>query len=340
MKLTGPAAARFLARPEPDRAGVLLHGTDAMRVALKRQDLIAAMIGPEGEAEMRLFRITGNELRKDPAALQDAVKAQGFFPGPRVAFVEDATDTLVPLVQAALADWRKGDAALVVTAGQLAARSALRKLFEDHATATAIGIYDDPPSRDEIEATLAKAGLHAIDRDAMADLVALAQVLDPGDFRQTVEKISLYKHGDSTSLSSADVFACAPSTIEAEVDDLLHIVAEGRTGALGPMLQRISGQGTAPVTLAIAALRHFRTLYAAKADPGGPAAGLARMRPPVFGPRRDRILRQAQAWSAPRLEEALRLLVETDLSLRSSSRAPALAVIERALIRLTLMSRA
>jgi DNA polymerase-3 subunit delta len=339
MKLSGPAAARFLARPDPGRAGVLLHGADAMRVALKRQDLIAAVIGPDGEAEMRLFRITGNELRKDPAALQDAVKAQGFFPGPRVAFVEEATDTLAPLVQAALADWQKGDAMLVVTAGQLAARSALRKLFEDHAIAAAIGIYDDPPSREEIEAALTKAGLRAVDRDAMADLAALAQALDPGEFRQTVEKIALYKHGDSTSLSTADVIACTPATIEAEVDDLLHIVAEGRTAELGPMLQRIAGQSTAPVTLAIAALRHFRTLYAAKADPGGPAAGLARMRPPVFGPRRDRILKQAQTWSAPKLEEALRLLVETDLSLRSSSRAPALAVIERALIRLAMMHR-
>jgi DNA polymerase-3 subunit delta len=40
-----------------------------------------------------------------------------------------------------------------------------------------------------------------------------------------------------------------------------------------------------------------------------------------------------------RLEQALALLVETDLSLRSTSKAPAMAVMERALIRLAMMRR-
>jgi len=338
VKLTGTAAVRYFARPDPARAGLLIFGADAMRVALRRQEVIAALVGPEGEAEMRLARIPAGELRRDPAALLDAVKAQGFFPGPRVAFLEDAGDGLAPAVQAAMADWRPGDAAIVVTAGNLTARSALRRIFEDHANAYAIGIYDDPPGREEIEQTLRRSGLGEIDREAMTDLLALARDLDPGDFRQTVEKIALYKYGDAAPLTSADVAACAPATIEADVDDLLAIVAESRTDELGPMMRRLEGQGVTPVTLCIATLRHFRALHAASADPGGPAAGLARMRPPVFGPRRDRMLRQAQAWGMERLEQALSTIVETDLRLRSTSRAPAMAVMERALIRLAMMN--
>lgn len=339
MKLSGAAAARYFARPEPDRAGLLIFGADAMRVALRRQEVIAALIGPEGEAEMRLTRIPASELRKDAALLSDAVRAQGFFPGPRVAFVEDATDTLAPTVAAALGEWREGDAKIVVTAGALAAKSALRKAFEDHANAYSIGIYDDPPSREEIEATLAKAGLTEIGREAMTDLMALARDLDPGDFRQTVEKIALYKYGDAAPLSSADVAACAPATIEAEVDDILHLVAEQRASDVGAMLRRLEGQGVNPVALCIGAMRHFRALHAAASDPGGAAAGIARMRPPIFGPRRDRMQKQAQGWGVPRLEQAIALLVETDLTLRSSSRAPAMAVMERALIRLAMAAR-
>lgn len=339
MKLTGVAATRYFTRPEPGRTGLLIFGADAMRVALRRQEVIAALIGPDGEAEMRLTRIPAADLRKDGAALLDAVKAVGFFPGPRVAFVEDATDTLAPTIKAALADWRDGDAQIIVTAGSLTAKSALRKLFEDHKNAYGIGIYDDPPSREEIEETLRKAGLARIGPEAMTDLLALAKDLDPGDFRQTVEKIALYKYGDAEPLTPADVAACAPATVEAEVDDVLHIVAEGRTAELGPMMRRLEGQGVNPVTLAISALRHFRALHAAAADPGGPGAGMARMRPPIFGPRRDRMQRQAQAWGMFRLEDAIRALIETDLTLRSSSRAPAMAVMERALIRLAMMAR-
>lgn len=339
MKLTGVAATRYFARPELDRTGLLIFGADAMRVALRRQEVIAALIGPEGEAEMRLTRIQAAELRKDKALLQDAVKAQGFFPGARVAFVEDATDTLAPVVAAALADWKEGDAQIVVTAGSLTAKSALRKTFEGHSNAYAAGIYDDPPSREEIEATLAKAGLTQISPEAMTDLLALARALDPGDFRQTVEKIALYKHGDTTALEPNEVELCAPSTIEAELDDILNLVAEQRADQIGTMLQRLAGQGMNPVTLCIGAMRHFKTLHAAASDPGGAASGIARVRPPVFGPRRDRMARQAQNWGTHRLEQALAVLVETDLTLRSSSRAPTMAVMERALIRLAMSGR-
>ena len=334
MKLAGVQASRYFAKPDPKRLGLLIYGADAMRVALRRQEVIAALIGPEGEAEMRLTRIPAAEMRKDGAALLDAMKAVGFFPGPRVVFLEDATDSLAPAVAAAVKDWRAGDAQIVVTAGSLAAKSALRKVFEPHPEAYAIGIYDDPPSREEIEEILSRAGLRQIAPEAMTDLLALARALDPGDFRQTVEKIALYKFGDATPLSSAEVALSAPSTVEAEVDEVLTIVAEGRLGELGPMMRRLEGQGVLPVTLAIMALRHFRTLHMAAADPGGPGAGLQKMRPPVFGPRRDALQRQAQAWGMFKLEEALRALIEADLTLRSASKAPQMAVIERTLMRL------
>ena len=337
MKLTGRDAARYFAKPEPQRTGLLIFGADPMRVALKRQEVIAALVGPQGEEEMRLTRLSGGDLRSDPAALLDATKAQSFFPGPRVVFVEEAADSHAKIIGAALADWQEGDAQLVVTAKQLTARSALRKLFEGHPNAYAAGIYDDPPSRDEIEATLQKAGVSNLPGEAMAALMELSRALDPGDFRQTVEKLALYKRGDAAPVSPEDIAAVAPTSTEADLDDVLHIVAEGRSGEIGPVLQRLKAQGVQPVGLCIGATRHFRTLHAACADPGGPAAGIGRVRPPVFGPRRERMLRQAQKWGVHRLEQALGILTDTDLQLRSTSRAPAMAVMGRALIRLAML---
>ena len=54
MKMSAREANRYFGKPEPDRTGVLIFGPDAMRVALKRQELIAALIGPQGEEEMRV----------------------------------------------------------------------------------------------------------------------------------------------------------------------------------------------------------------------------------------------------------------------------------------------
>lgn len=339
MKLGPRDAPGYFARPEPGRSGLLIYGGDPMRIALRRAEVILALVGPSGDAEMRVTRMPAAELRKDPARLHDAMKAASFFPGPRVAFVEDATEALAAPILAALADWRANDAQIIVTAGQLKPTSKLRKAFEGHKNAYAAAIYDDPPSRAEIEATLAASGLKNIGQEALRDLHDLARALDPGDFRQTMDKLSLYKLSDPTPVSPQDIEACAPLSIEAELDDVLHIVAEARSGEIGPMMKRLRAQGVQPVALCIAASRHFRTLYTAASDPGGVSQGISRMRPPVFGPRRDRMQRQAQAWGVANLEAALSLLVETDLALRSANQtAPQMALVERALIRLAMLA--
>jgi DNA polymerase III subunit delta len=339
MKLSGREAAGVFRKPDPTGTGYLIYGEDVMRVALRRQEVIAALIGPEGEGEMRLTRIAAADLRKDAAGLNDAIKAQGFFPGPRVVLVEDATDGLAETIGHGLTDWRAGDAQIIITAGALTAKSALRKLFEGHRTAHAIGLYDEPPSDSEIDGLLADAGLARVSRDARGTIGAMARVLSPGDFRQTVEKLGLYMFGSTAELTPDDVAACAPQSSEAEVDDLVAIVADGRTADIAPILRRLYAQGVSPVTLSIMALRHFRALHTVVSDPSGPASGIGRLRPPVFGPRRDAVIRQVGNWGRDRLEKGLVVLIDTDLQLRSTSKAPPQAVVERALIRLAMMAR-
>lgn len=341
MKLNRRDAEGFFQKPDPARAGVLIFGVDPMRVAIQRKKLLAALLGPNADEEMRLTRLTGAALGKDPAQLRDAAKAVGFFPGQRAVLVEDATDACAPAVTSALEDWTEGDAQIVVTAGQLRPTSKLRKLFEGHRSAIATAVYDDPPTRAEVERALQQAGIARVTPDSLAALADLAGAIGPGDFAQLLEKIVLYKHGDETDLGLGDIEACAPRSTEAALDDLLNVVAEGRSGEIGPLIRNLQAQGTTAVSLCIGATRHFRTLFAAASDPGGSAQGVGRLRPPVYGPRRDRILRQAQAWRPDQLQKALTVLTDTDLHLRSAGQtAPAMALVERALIRLAMMDRA
>lgn len=338
MKLSPRDAPGFLARPDPRVPGVLIYGSDAMRVAEKRQAVIRNHTGPGGEAEMRLARFPATDLRKDPAAAVDAAKAQGFFPGPRAVLIEEAADGATEALKAALADWAEGDALIVVTAGQLNAASKLRKLFEGDRRALCLAVYDNPPDRAEIEAMLKDAGLAMAPPDALRDLVALAQVLEPGDFRQTLTKIALYKHGDPAPLTPAEIAALAPQGSEAAVDDMLDAVAEGRPADIAPLMARLTAQGVTPVTLCIGAMRHFRLLHTLVSDPRGPAQAIGTLRPPVFGPRRDKLLRQAQRWRGDRVELALTEIVEADMTLRSASRAPLAALTERTMLRLATMA--
>jgi len=338
MKLAPRDAVGFLNRPDPRVPGILIYGADAMRVAEKRVTLVKAHTGPDADTEMRLTRLPGSDLRRDKAAAVDAVKAQGFFPGPRAVVIDDANEHALDALKLALSEWIEGDAMIIATGGALKKTSKLLKLFESDKRAFSLAVYDDPPGRAEIEAMLAKEGLTNLPQEAMRDLAALAQTIEPGDFRQTLTRIALYKLSDDTPLTSAEIAMLAPQSSEAEIDDILNAMADGRIGELAPILARLAAQGVQPVAVCIGAARHFKVLHALVSDPRGPAQAIGSLRPPVFGPRRDRLLRQAQNWSLQRVENALRDLTATDLALRSSTRAPNRALAERALIRLSRMA--
>lgn len=330
MKLSPRDANAYFAKPDAEKTGLLIYGTDAMRVALKRQQVLTALLGEGAEEEMRLTRMGGSDVRKDPALLIDATKAIGFFPGARAVFVEEANETCAPAVLAALEGWHPGDAQIIVTAGALKPTSKLRKAFEAHPQAYAAAIYDNPPTREEIETALRDAGLAQVTGDVMAALNDLAQAIDPGDFRQMVEKLALYKIGDPEPLSLADIAACAPTSTEADVDDVLMVVAEARAHEIGPVMQKLVAQGATPVGLCIGAMRHFRALHRAASDTSG--------RPTIFGPNRDRMLAQSRRWGPAKLETAITLLTDTDLRLRSAGQnAPGMALVERAFIRLAML---
>jgi len=337
MKLAGVKATAFFAKPDKSCAGLLIFGMDAEKINTRRQEVTLALVGDAAMGEMRLTRLSASDVRKDTALVLDAIKAQGFFPGPRVVIVEGASDGLTSVLGNAVAEWEQGDAYLIVTAGSLNARSKLRKIFEAPQNFYAIGIYDDPTRPEEVDKMLIDVELTNVSIEAKKYLLALSRDVGLGDFKQVLSKLSLYKLKDETPVDVADVDTCAPATLDADIDDVLHIVAEARSSEVGPTLCRLAGQGVNATALCIGATRHFRMLHAAASDPQGPDVGFSRARPPVFGPRKDRLVRQARGWGGQRLEKALQVLMDTDLMLRSSRPVPAMAVVERAFIRIAMM---
>jgi DNA polymerase III subunit delta len=136
-------------------------------------------------------------------------------------------------------------------------------------------------------------------------------------------------------LTGEEVAALAPATIETEVEEVVAAAADGRLADIGPLILRLEGQGMAPVTICIRALQHFRMLHSVASDPTGGAINRVR----VNFKMKDTVERQARNWGARRLEEALTALIDCDLTLRSSSKAPVMAVMQRTLMRLASMPR-
>ena len=331
MKLNARQAASLIARPEG--AAILLHGPDPDRIGTARRDLLENLLGPGAEEEMRLTRLPAADLRRDAAALIDAQKATGFFPGPRAVWVDGATDGLAAAFAGAIEGAAEGDATILATAGQLTARSKLRQLFEKAPSARAVAFYDDPPSRAEIEGLLNGHGI-AAEEPALDALGVVAASIGPAALRGLVEKLSLYLRGEDRPATPEDVAAVAPAATEAAVEAVIDAVLDGRVDELAPLLRRAEAQGTNATQLLIQAERAIRRVHQAA------GLGIEALRPPLYGPRRDRMARQARAWGTAKAEAALSALLEADRTLRSAGRtAPEDATAQRALIRLAMMPR-
>ncbi|HUF86072.1 MAG TPA: DNA polymerase III subunit delta [Thermohalobaculum sp.] len=336
MKLAGARAAAFCARPDARLKGALIYGPDGTLVALRRQELVQALTGGD---DLRLTRIEAGAALRDPAGIDAALRARGFFPGRRVVLIEGAGDALSRPLAGMLPRIEPDDAFLLVTAGGLAARAALRRLFETDTALAALAFYPAPPDAAELDGLLAHAGLEgALGGDALAALGAAAQAMDRGALMQLIETIAVYAIGRAGPLGVAELAPLLPASGDSELDRLVAAVAEGRAEAVGPLMSRLTASGAGPVAMLIAAARHFRLLLGLRVAPEGIGAALGRLGPQAFGPRREALTAQARRWDPARLEAALRLLFQTDRRLRSPGDRPDRALVERCLIRLAMMA--
>ncbi|MBY8976404.1 DNA polymerase III subunit delta [Rhodobacteraceae bacterium NNCM2] len=334
MKLTGGAADGFLRKPDQRLFGALIHGPDPGLLAIKRRDLVSTLT--EGD-DLRLTQLDPAATSKNPAELDVALKSRGFFPGRRVVLVDGAKDGFAKAIEPLLATVTAEDAFLVVTATGLNARSALRKLFEGNGDLVALAYYPNALSPDEVSYKLRTAGLSApLAEGGLADLTTVIADLDPGNAAQLIEKIATSFLNRDDEISLEELHGQLPLTGDAEIETLVDCVVDGRPAEVGPVMQRLRAGGTSPVQIMIFTSRRFRDLLGLSASPDGIEAGINRMRPPVFGPRRQRVASQARMWGS-RVEEACRLLFATERQLRSSGDRPDMAIVERCLLRLAMM---
>jgi DNA polymerase-3 subunit delta len=340
MKLNPKEIPKLIKKPDPTLAAVLFYGSDTMRVALKRQEYLENLLGPNAEQEMRLTRFIGDDILKDRTAVFDAIKSVGFFPGQRAVLIENTSDKTSKIIIECIEAWKKPDAHIVVTTGSLRPTSQLRKAFETFQNTLAAPIYDNPSTEMEIKTELTRAGIQINDPGTMEALYNLSKELEPGDFRNTLEKIYLYKLSDKSSLTAKDISMCSPISAETNLEEIIHAVSDGNTNKINHILNRLEAQGVQPVTLCISFQRHFKLLLSLKNHGGTPLEAISKTKPPIFGPKRSAIINQLKLWSEETLKIALSFFVELDLDLRSATnRYPSLAVTERVLIRVAMIAR-
>ena len=332
MKIAPRNAEAFVRSPDPSVLAVLVYGPDAGLVRERAQALVKA-VAEDPDDPFRVSELSAREVDQDPARLGDEAAALPPSGGRRVVRLRQAEDGLAAHLKGFLAA-SQGEALVVVEAGDLAPRSALRKVFEGASAGAALPCYrDDERSLSIlIRDTLRGFGLEATP-DALAFLAA-----NLGDdrvlSRREIEKLALYKGSESGRIEIEDARACIGDSAALSLEDLAFAVAGGAPASADRALVRSLHEGIQPVSALRAVSRHFQRLHLVSGltARGGSLEGAVKsLRPPVFWKRADAFKAQATGWPPGALADALGRLLEAEAACKRSG-APEATVIARALL--------
>lgn len=331
MKIGSRQAEDFVRRPDPAARAILLYGADGGLVR-ERAERLAGSVVDDLNDPFRVSAIAGPALSQDPARLGDEAAALSMVGGRRVVWLRDAgernAEALAAFLQAPV-----GDALIVVEAGELAARSRLRRLFEAAANAAAIGCYRDTGAELErvIEDTLSAAGI-----TASADAIGFLAEHLGGDrqvTRREIEKLALYV-GTGGHADLEDAAACVGDAAAVSLDDAALAAADGDFAALERAMDRLHNEAVSPVSVLRAMARHLQRLHLAAAKM---AAGLAAeaatkaLRPPVFWRDERRFAAQLRHWNEHLLAAAIDRTLTAEVRCKRTG-APADLICHRALM--------
>jgi DNA polymerase-3 subunit delta len=330
--------ARFLVRPDISEGIFLAYGLDTGLVRETAQRLIRKLAEDDPQSAS-IVSLEGAELDADPSLLAVEAKTMSLFGGKRIVRVRGASKTLVMTLSELRDD--PNSAAIVLEAGNLAPKDALRALVEAAKFGRALPCY--PDSDETLQALIRETfSQQAIRADA--DVVStLREILgnDREITRRELEKLSLYA-AKSKELSRDDVLLLCADNGMLVIDAVLDAAAGGNAEKLELALNRALSAAVDVQRLLAMCTIHFANLrrWRAEVDLGkSPRAVLDGLRPKPHFSRLGALEQQLRLWSDAALATAAERILLTTAETR---RRPALAEVglRRTLLAICMMAAA
>lgn len=338
MKIQVSRIDRFVANPGDGVRAVLVYGPDAGLVR-ERADLLMKSAVPDLSDPFLVAELNAESVARDPALLSDEAAAMALTGGRRAVRVRDCSDAVTDAAKSMLGG-PAGDSIVVLLAGELGPRSKLRQLFEGHDEAAAVPCYaDDIRNLDRVVAETLAAEKLAVSPQASAFLVANLGS-DRALTRSELQKLALYAQG-AERVELEDAIAVVGDSAALSLDDLCFAALDGDMAGVDRALARSLQEGQSEVAILRAISRHLMQLQiaVARVDQGeAPDRAVKSLRPPVFFKRETQFKRQMQTWPAARINRAIDLLLQAEISCKSTG-IPAEAVCGRTLLQIAALGR-
>jgi DNA polymerase-3 subunit delta len=336
VALRGRDIDSYLARPDPARPIVLLHGPDAGLVRERADALIVSAIDDPRDP-FSLVRLAGDELAAEPSRLVEEALTIPLFGGRRAIRVRAGARNFAAGVDA-LADAPIRDCRIVIEAGELRPESPLRKACERARTAVAIACYPDGERELArlIDDELSELRIAA---EARAALTALLGG-DRQASRNELRKLALYARGGA-EVTLDDVMAAVSDASELKIDPIVDGAFAGKPELVETEFAKAMVAGTHPGMIIAAAQRQAAWLHKtalAIAEGATVSTVLDGGFPRLHFSRRSAVETALRQFSAARLLSIIEQLAAAALEMRKQTPLAA-AIAQRTLLSIAVNAR-
>ncbi len=348
VALKGAAIKAFMGKRNPAISAILLYGPDAGLVR-ERAVKLASVVVSDFKDPFNYLELADTNLKEEPARLADEIAALSFTGGERVIRLrttgEASAKSAKTLLDGLDGGYVKANGIVIIEAGALTPRSGLRKAFEKAKCGAALPCYADGAGDVRSMAQdAARAEDLRFDDDALELLTSILGV-DHGISRSELNKLILYKgpkeiRSGSDTLTIEDIRASLVDGVGDVLNDTTAAAADGARAALANALYKAATAGASPIALLRALQRQFSRLKEAQdhvSSGDSPANAMKRLKPPVFFGEQRAFETRLQKWRGAKLDNALRMLVETEMDAKTTG-APQRELVERAALRLAIMA--
>jgi DNA polymerase-3 subunit delta len=320
MKLQFRQIEPFLKSPDPSVRAIIVYGPDGGLVR-ERAKTLGQQVVPDLSDPFNVSHLTGDIVAADPARFLDEANARSLMGGRRLVRITDPGEGIAQ----PLKDWLKTnpgpDTLIVIEAGDLKPKSALRKLAEDAKNAAALPCYieDERSLAGFIRDTVREAGF-TIQNDALTWLAANIRG-DRQRARMEIEKLILYCGGYASENAAQTPQHKKPITLEdaqessgeagaQSLDDLVYAVFSGQPGSSAEAFRRLLGEGVEPIVMLRSLQNHLLRLHLVRTqiDLHGISLeeAMKNLNPPIFFKQADQFRAQAGRFSAPQIRNMIR----------------------------------
>jgi len=314
------AADGFIQRLPKEICFYLVHGQDEGLAHERVKIIVWNLIGRDSDP-MRLVRLEGDAVAREPGGLADEAYAIPMFGGARAIWIDAQGRDLLPALEPLFAR-PPTDCTIVVKAGQLKKGTGFRAVVEGSPIGVSIECYSD--DRDAlaslIDSEASAAGL-SIAPDARAALVALVGA-DRQTTRGEIAKLMLYARGKSL-ITAEDVEAIVSDAAPAHLDVLIDQALLGDPPAVETSAMRFFHEGGDPDHLMMRLVQRLTLIHRLRLemDQGrsfDAACQACFVKMPTSA--RRALAKQAERWTSESIAQRLPAVRQASARVRSETR--------------------